>query len=297
MQQGVATFAQILDVIPRRAMQTKLARGELVKVWPGIYSLQQPDLRIRLRGLDLRTGHRVACCLGTAANLYGFDTEGCRDLHVLNPPESRLRSAGDLVVHRRDDAPLRVFKGRPVTTPAWTAVEVARGLARPRALATLDAALRTGLVSRAELLTAADGQQRRRGMAHVRQLIQLANGKAESPMESEARLVMHDGGLPDPVLQHWIIDLEGRAWRVDFAWPEAGLVVEYDGVEFHSSPEDFRRDRQKWAALQEMNWTVLPVIADDVRERPEIMLRRIRARLTSAHLRTAERAISAPPCT
>jgi very-short-patch-repair endonuclease len=99
-------------------------------------------------------------------------------------------------------------------------------------------------------------------------------------MESEARLVMLDGGLPEPCLQYEIVDSDGRLWRVDFAWPEFLVAVEYDGFEWHSSPESLRNDRQKRAALEETGWRVLSVVSDDVRRHPDVMVRRIGARLT-----------------
>ncbi len=140
---------------------------------------------------------------------------------MLNPVGQQLRPTRGLVVHRREGAPLTVIAGRPATTAAWTAIEVARGLRRrPRALATLDAALRSGTCGRGELrrmLNRHAGPPRhRRG----RELLPLASPLAESPMESEARLVMIDGGLPPPVLQYEIVDLNGETWRFDFAWPE-----------------------------------------------------------------------------
>src|SRR6185312_907501 len=99
---------------------------------------------------------------------------------------------------------------RLATSPAWTAVEVARSLRRPRALATLDAALRSGTCQRVGLRRAAAQQAGRRGIVAVRDLIPLADGMAESAMESEARLAMLDGGLPRPVLQYEIIDGNGE---------------------------------------------------------------------------------------
>ncbi|CAJ1584979.1 endonuclease domain-containing protein [[Mycobacterium] wendilense] len=88
-----------------------------------------------------------------------------------------------------------------------------------------------------------------------------------------------DGGLPEPVLQYEIIDRDGRCWRVDFAWPEHKVAVEYDGFDFHSTTEHLRRDRQKRAALQELGWTVLSVVCDDVRGRPDTTVRRISTQL------------------
>ena len=103
---------------------------------------------------------------------------------------------------------------------------------------------------------------------NVRGLIPLAAPEAESPMESEARLVMIDGGLPLPVLQYEIVDRNRRTWRVDFAWPDRRVAVEYDGFDWHSDTDEFRRDRQKRAALQEIGWAVVSIVADDVRRRP-----------------------------
>ena len=48
-------------------------------------------------------------------------------------------------------------------------------------------------------------------------------------MESEARLVMRDGGLPAPVLQYEVVDGNRELRRLDFAWPFAGVAAEYDG--------------------------------------------------------------------
>lgn len=281
-QGGVATTAQLLQIFSRSRLDIGIRDGELMKVWPGVYSREEPDALLRLRGLDLRAREPVAVCLGTAAAAYGFDTEEVDDLHVLNPVGHQLRNSDGLIVHRRDDAPLSDVDGRLATTPEWTAVEVARALRRPRALATLDAALRSGTCDRRQLRGAADRQAGRRGIVHVRELIPLAAPEAESPMESEARLAMLDGGLPPPVLQHEIVDRNGRTWRVDFAWPERRVAVEYDGFDWHSDPEQLRRDRQKRAALQEMGWTVQSIVADDVRRRSWDMVRRIEIELARA---------------
>ena len=278
-QGGVATSAQILLHLTRRGMQRRLKCAELVKIFPDIYSLGTPGALTRLRGLDLRCGEPVAVCLGTAAAIYGFDTEGVADLHVLNPEGHLLRDRAGLVVHRREGAPLTSRRGRLLTTPAWTAVEVARSLRRPRALATLDGALRSQTCDRPDLLAAAKAQAGRRGIVMVRDLIDWARPEAESPMESEARLVMLDGGLPEPLLQHEIVDRDGQLWRVDFAWPDCRLAVEYDGFDWHSSPEALRKDRQKRAGLEEVGWRVLSIVSDDVRRHPDVMVRRIDAQL------------------
>lgn len=281
-QGGVVTAAQALTLLTRRGLQAHVDCGALQRVWRGIYSRDNPTVTQRLSGLDLLTGTNVAACMGTAAAAYGFDTEQTKDLHVLNPAGRQLRSTSGLVVHRRAGAALTQVAGRPVTTPAWTAIELARGLRRARALATLDAALRSGTCSREDLLRMLHLQSGRRGVVGVRELLSIASPLAESPMESEVRLVMLDGGLPSPVLQHEIVDLSGRVWRLDFAWPEYRVAAEYDGVDWHSGPDAFRRDRTRAAALQDLCWVVVPIIAEDVRRQPAQLVRRIESRLARA---------------
>lgn len=276
-QGGVVTSAQALTFVSRRRLEVDLER-----VWYGIYGLGEVTTALRLRGLDLATNTTVTTCMGTAAEAHGFDTERPNNLHVLNPDGQQLRSADGLVVHRREGAPLTVVAGRPVTAPAWTAVEVARSLRRPRALATLDAALRSGTCTSAGLRVAAARQSGRRGIVAARELIGVASPQAESPMESEARLVMIDGGLPPPVLQYEVVDLRGETWRLDFAWPELRVAAEYDGVDWHSGPEAFLRDRHRSAALQDLGWVVVPMVAADIRYRHADLIRRLKSRLERA---------------
>lgn len=180
---GVATYAQLHTVISRKAIESHLKKGDIVRLGRGVYSLGRPDTARRLAALDLSVGTPVVACMSTAADLYGFYTEGDQRIHILDPGV-RVRPKVGLMVHQRVGAPLRRVDGRLATTPAWTAIEVARSLRRPRALATLDAALRSGTCTRAELESASREQRGRRGVVKVRELLPFADGRAESPMES-----------------------------------------------------------------------------------------------------------------
>ncbi|OBI00742.1 hypothetical protein [Mycobacterium sp. E2733] len=282
VQGGVVTSAQALRFLTRRELEAHLEHGALHKIWYGVYGRGEVTTALRLRGLDLAAGTTVVACMGTAAAAHGFDTERTTDVHVLNPIGRQLRSTDGLVVHRRHGAPLSVIGERPVTAPAWTAIEVARALSRPRALATLDAALRSGTCQPEQLESATRGQRGRRGIATVRGLLGLASPLAESPMESETRLVMIDGGLPPPVLQYELADQGGRTWRLDFAWPEVRVGAEYDGVDWHSGPEAFLRDRRRLSALQQLGWLIVPIVAEDVRYRPRELIRRLEMHLRRA---------------
>lgn len=274
-QCGVATTAQILALVSRRHLQRLVDCTAVERIWHGVYAVGSADDERRLRGLDLSCGEAVAVCLGTAAQAYGFDTEDTAVLHVLNPERHQLRPAPGLLVHRRDGAPLTAVRGRLATRPDWTAVEVARALPRGRSLATLDAALRSRRCDPAALTRAVAAQSGRRGIVKVRDLLPHADGRAESPMESEARLVMIDGGLPKPTLQYEIVDAMGRLRRLDFAWPEHMVAAEYDSEQWHDGADALRRDREKVAALQDLGWIVIPIIRDDVRRRPAALVDRI----------------------
>jgi hypothetical protein len=271
---GFATRQQLLEVMSRKTLNAYLQAGAIVRVWHGIYALHQPGTTDRLAALDVITGKSIVTCMNTAAKLYGFDVQNEHRIHILDPGV-RMRPNVGLMVHQRVGAPLRRVHGRLATAPAWTAVEVARTLRRPRALAILDAALFCQSCTVDELHTAVVEQKARRGIVKVRELVAYADGRSESPMESEARLVFIDGGLPMPELQYEIVDRCGELWRVDFAWPAAMVVAEYDSAEWHANPEAFRRDRIKTSRLQECGWTVIPMVVDDIRNRPFDMVARI----------------------
>ena len=265
----------------RKQLDTAVRKGRLIRVWHGVYSTTEPDLMVRLWALDLVVGGHAVACLHTAATLYGFGVHESPAVHVLDPGNS-LRSTTGLVVHRRAGAPLQLVSSRRVTAPAWTAVEVARQLPRPRALATLDSALHCRRCTPVDLANAVERQSGRRGIAHVRELLDIADGRAESAMESEARLAMLDHGLPRPELQYVLRGRDGERWRVDFAWPEARVAAEYESVEFHAGAADMVRDRKRIAGIQETGWIVIPIVASDVRQTPARMCARIRRHLGRA---------------
>jgi very-short-patch-repair endonuclease len=51
-------------------------------------------------------------------------------------------------------------------------------------------------------------------------------------------------GLGKPLTQQWI-----AGHRVDFYWPEHALVVEVDGLRYHRTPLQQRRDLEREHAL------------------------------------------------
>jgi hypothetical protein len=271
---GLATREQLLAVLSRKMLSRHLQADAIFRVWRGVYAQTPQDTVGRLVALDLIAGKPIVACMSTAAELHGFSTERDERIHILDPGV-RMRPTAKLMVHQRLGAPLQLVGGRLVTAPAWTAVEVARALRRPRALATLDAALHAGVCTPTDLADAVREQSGRRGIVSVRDLLLCADGRAESPMESEARLVFIDHGLPLPIPQYEIIDHSGDLWRVDFAWPDGKVVAEYDSMEWHANPKIWKRDRLKVARLKDCGWTTVPMVVDDVRAHPHELTNRI----------------------
>jgi very-short-patch-repair endonuclease len=99
-------------------------------------------------------------------------------------------------------------------------------------------------------------------------------------MESEARLLMYDGGVPTPQLQYVIRDERGHYWRVDFAWPESRVAAEYDSIAWHAGRVEMLRDRAKVACLQDLGWTVVSMTVDDIRYDGAALVHRINSLLS-----------------
>ena len=112
------------------------------------------------------------------------------------------------------------------------------------------------------------------GSAQARRVVTLADGTAESPQETRLRLLLGRSGLPAPVAQFRVFDNEGFVARVDFAYPELKIAVEYDGL-WHGERRAFVSDRRRLNRLAAAGWTVLHVTADDMRY-PERLAARLR---------------------
>ena len=187
---------------PAAQMQRLPAPRAADKVWPNIYSQGDPDAPtdcvVSTCAVEKRSRSAWAPPLPytdstpRTSPICMFSTRSatsCAALTGLGGPSPRRRPADDAARTPADSTGMDGDRG-------------GRGLPRPRALATLDAALRSDTCDRRDLLLAAKAAGRPRGIVDVRDLVPLARPEAESPMESEARLVMHDGGLPEPVLQY-----------------------------------------------------------------------------------------------
>jgi very-short-patch-repair endonuclease len=84
------------------------------------------------------------------------------------------------------------------------------------------------------------------------------------------------------VPQFRVFDAEGFVARVDLAYPELRIAIEYDGL-WHAERHAFLDDRRRLNRLVAAGWVVLHVTADDLR-RPDVLVARLRT------LRAARRA-------
>ncbi|HEY0225109.1 MAG TPA: hypothetical protein VGC05_01680, partial [Mycobacterium sp.] len=82
---GFATSAQLSTVMTRQQLDVQVKNGGLVRIWQGIYAAQEPNLLGRLAALDILMEQPAVACMGTAAVLFGFDTENTTAIHILDP--------------------------------------------------------------------------------------------------------------------------------------------------------------------------------------------------------------------
>jgi hypothetical protein len=114
-------------------------------------------------------------------------------------------------------------------------------------------------------------------------LLTLVDGRAESPMETRLRLLLHDAGAPTPIPQYEVRDDDGRfIARVDLAYPQWRIALEYEG-DHHRERAQFRRDIRRANALRQAGWLVLRFTADDVLRRPRDVVDQVAAAIRERH--------------
>lgn len=254
-QQGALTGTQMAGVIGARALLRLVRGGAVTKLWRNAYALpdRAGDVGTRMYAAQLTMGRPVTACLQTAAELYGIDIQEDHRTHVLADHDWTNMTAG-IVQHRY--RPVRahcVRDGHAVTDLAETAVRMACAERDPaRVLAVLDRALARTAADRVDLARVAD-DLRIRGIALTRELIDLADGRAESPGESWLRWVCIEAGLPPATPQIWVRDEYGHRYRVDLGWEHLRVGCEYEGIEFHTGGA-LTRDRARYNALGRQRW-------------------------------------------
>ena len=270
---GPFTWADAQAIgLSRRRLEQLLANHELRRVLTGVYvrCVVPDDPLVRVRAAARVVNPFAVVCDRTAAWIWGVDTFDYYELDVLPPLETYV-----LRGHARTNRPqcyrgsrdlatcdFVLVEGVKVTTPLRTALDLGCKLSRRAALAALDAFMRQHAITHAEMLAQLPRYFRRRGVVQLRQLVPVADPRAESQPESWTRLEIVDAGLPWPTPQYWVVHEGRELFRLDLAYPRARVAVEYDGEEFHTSPEQRDADRLRRRWLRDHGWTVIVVDKD-----------------------------------
>jgi very-short-patch-repair endonuclease len=217
----------------------------------------------------------------TAAWVHGADVRREDDMlvHVGCPPGKRIRRRPGLIVCQETLAPedWTIVDGLRVTTPLRTAFDCLRLLRGTDRLVVADALTHLELVTVDELRRYFATRRRLRNLRRGEALLDDVEPKSESPMETRMRLAMLEGGLPRPVAQYEVRTPSGDfVGRVDLAYPEAKVAIEYDGA-WHWKQR--RADDRRRARLRAVGWEVLVYDVDDVYGNPLSMCAEIRGTL------------------
>ncbi len=169
-----------------------------------------------------------------------------------------------LTLEPRDIAPIDAWE-IAATTPARTVVDVARLESLADALSVGDRALRDGAVTREQLAGVLERTVDLRGGGRAVEAVILLDGSRETALESLSFARFVEWGIPLPVMQHEFWDDEGFVARVDFWWPEFGLVGEADGrVKYADRPDALWLEKRRELRLQRLGLRVVRWVWGDV---------------------------------
>ena len=251
--------------MPKDRVQRLIDRGEWREVARGVLQADPhaveredwPAIAARRAMVGALAGGREAILVGSAA-LAILGVQGAPLTFI---PEFALLSGGT----RRRDPGFRerrfitreliphhpktlMIKGIRVAGPLWALRQVLPGLSREHAVAVLDSALNTKWLSAKDVPLLMEVLVGARGVRSLRKWLTLVDGRAESPLETRARLVCLDSGLPPDGLQRVIHDAEGRfVARCDLVWDLGGgrlLIIEMDGAH-HRKTGQISRDNTR----------------------------------------------------
>jgi len=249
--------------LTRGEVRGLLATGRWLPVARGVYdtssapvSSRPPDARRRRAawaGLLAFGPDAVAVgeCALALHGIHGLPV-GVRPQAAL-PDAARRRHREGVRLRQFDDGmttrTLPGLGGRRVATVDWALAQAVPELPRPHALAVLDSALHRGAISVRGLEVAHDMARGRRGVAGTHDLWELADGRAESALESFGRLDCQEAGVPPTTLQLPVVPSGGGpTYRADLAWRRRDgrwLVAEMDGQDVHAEPRAVYADRER----------------------------------------------------
>jgi hypothetical protein len=259
---GIVTTAELLAAGWSDHQITKLARqGDLYRLSRGVYA----DGRAARERLSWRGGSQlleVAAAMAVASPGIVVSHQAAACLHSMDLLDDRspVNLTGRAASSWRGRSGVRLHAatlpaerittvlGMPVTTAARTVIDLARTLEFRAGVVTADSALHRKLTTKDELCAVLAECPRWAGIGRARGVVEFANERAESPLESIARVVFRDCGLPPPELQVWLGGTTEPVGRVDFYWRQYRTIAETDGAAKYRDdprrvPQQLRRDQ------------------------------------------------------
>lgn len=291
----------------RRQLARQVASGELVRIRYGTYAkaslaaaaAADPVLAHALKVADAVDGlPRAVASHQSAAMLRGLDllnslSDGSVCITV--PPGTRVGPYRRANVVRHSaalpEAHVTTGFGVRITTAARTVVDVARTVTFMAGVVTADSALHQRWTSKTELRRVLASCDRWPGIGNARTVVGFASPSAESVLESCARVVFHEEGLPPPEPQVTILGQDGsKIARVDFFWRDYGVAAEADGLLKYQTGADAIAELKRDRLLREEGLEVVHFTwAELFKERGRVVRRVLAAFERSRHPRRPPR--------
>jgi very-short-patch-repair endonuclease len=256
---GSAHFAELRTLVSARAIRKALTAGAIHRVAKGVYALPESP-----SALTVARSHGGVVSYVSAAQHWGMKVITPPPLpHVTLPPAKvRRRTGQPCVLHWAE-----VSADGDVTTPIQTVLDCIRGLPLAEALAIADSALHQGIVDHDDLFTAA-GRLRGPHRLRIQHVVALADGRAESVLESALRAILLEAGIDGFVPQVAVRDAEFSA-RLDLGHLGLRLGLEAEGFEHHGTRRALVKDCRRHVNLSIRGWTVLRFSWEDIMYDPD----------------------------
>jgi very-short-patch-repair endonuclease len=209
----------------------------------------------------------------SAAALWGLEDRETR-IVVSIPRPAQLRRT-DIRVHRvvlpTTDATFH--EAVPCTTPSRTLIDLAARFSPSRAEAAVNAADKLGLLDPEQLRRDLETRRQLRGLPALRHLLDRDTFRlTDSELERRFLRLVASAGLPVPQTG---VHLNG--FKVDFFWPELGLVVEADGLRYHRTAAQQARDRRRDHAHLAAGLTTIRFTHAQIAHEPASVIATLRA--------------------
>jgi len=260
--------AALRDGLDPDVLRAALRRQELQPLQRGVYHQGRgaPPLQ-RARAAVLAVAEPgAAASHTTAARVHGLVVPEGGPEHVTLPRSERRPHRDRLRLHtaRLHPADLMKVAGVAVTAPARTLVDLCRCLGRTDAVWAVERALAAGVVTAEHMEWAAIRLARTPGIVMARARFRAARPSSGSALETEARLVIVDAGLPEPEPQVEVELPNGRHAYLDLAYPDLGIGIELDGRD-HERVDALFHDRWRQNGVLSAEWMLLRFTWRDVR--------------------------------